>query len=185
MVKITLEADFAITLRLEHTKDITSLGSSVYLWSGWKKHHWPADIVKPGIRLYGFDVKSRHFCVLLEITKGGSFKYRTREELSNKVQKLTGWIPDKADPHWKKIPIAEPGKYCSGLAIRWRVIKPINIPWSRRFSQLGWENLRYLKPKTNPKCWLIKTTEGGPGFTDHWADVLSEKVVAGLACNQI
>lgn len=173
-----LEADLAITLRPEHIKDITSLGSSVYLWSGWKKHHWPADIAKPGIRLYGFDVKSRHFCVLLEITKGGSFKYRTRQDFSAKVQKITGWAPDKADRHWKKIPVAEPGKYCTGLAIRWRVIKPVKIPWSQRFSQLGWEKLKSLKPETKPRYWLIKTTEGGPGFTDHWADFLSEKVVA-------
>ncbi|MCG2760251.1 MAG: DUF3883 domain-containing protein, partial [Candidatus Delongbacteria bacterium] len=30
----------------------------------------------------------------------------------------------------------------------------------------------------NSQCWLIKTTEGGPGYRDHWADFMSEKVVA-------
>jgi hypothetical protein len=38
--------------------------------------------------------------------------------------------------------------------------------------------LRPLRPKRESNYWLIKTTEGGPGFTDHWADFLSEKVVA-------
>lgn len=32
--------------------------------------------------------------------------------------------------------------------------------------------------RANPQCWIIKTTEGGPGYPDHWDDFQSEKVVA-------
>lgn len=178
MNKVNLDADFAITLRPEETKDITALGRSSYLWSGWKKHRWPAYIARPGLQIYGFDTKLHQLCVLLEITKGGSFSYRTRKEFSTKVQKITGWVPDTDDPHWKKLPIAKQGKPCTGIAIRWKVIKPVAISWPHRFSQLGWEKLASSNAPTNSRCWIIKTTEGGPGNIDHWLNFQEEKVVA-------
>src|SRR5262245_38993154 len=114
----TLEANFAMTLRPGEAKDVQQL-ETYYLWSGWKKHHWPADIIQPGLRLYGFDTESRRFCVLLEIIKGGSFIYRTLKEFAYKVDKLTDWPPRQDDPHWSRLPTAQAGKYCTGIAIRW------------------------------------------------------------------
>ena len=32
--------------------------------------------------------------------------------------------------------------------------------------------------KRKPQYWVIKTTEGGPGYTDHWEDFVAEHVVA-------
>jgi hypothetical protein len=135
------DADYAITLRPSETENLEFLESSSFLWSGWKRHHWPADIIRPGLRIYGFDMVSRRFCVLLEVTRGGSFTYRTRWEFANRVLKLTSWEPDHNDPHWPMIPVAETGKHCTGVAFRWRVIKPVSISWPYRFSQLGWKRL--------------------------------------------
>src|SRR5438094_443085 len=137
-----LEADFAITLQPKEARDLEYLETSCYLWSGWKRHHWPANIIRHGVRLYGFDKRTRRLCVLLEITRGGSFSYRTLREFRTKVTALTGWQPAKDDPHWNGLPIADSNKYCTGVALRWRVIKPVSIKWETRFPQLGWQKLR-------------------------------------------
>lgn len=137
----TLEADFAITLRPREAKDLAELERGYYYWTGWRRRHWPADIVRPGLRLYGYDTGSRCLCVLLEVTRGGAFDYSTLEEFARKVKKLTGWEPLRNDRHWGRLPIAQPSKQCTGIALRWKVIKAVNLPWDHRFPQLGWERL--------------------------------------------
>ena len=132
-----LEADLAMTLGSPEEVD----PDSYCYWTGWKNHWWPADVIQPGVRFYGFDKKSRSFCVLLEVTKGGSFTYRTHKEFASKVFKLIGREVNEDDPHWPRIPAGKAGKYFTGLALVWKVIKQVTIPWPRRFHQLGWERI--------------------------------------------
>ena len=58
-----------------------------------------------------------------------------------KVKQRTGWTPSKSDPHWKRIPSGGDGHPASGFAIRWKLPKRVNIPYRKRFPQLGWEQL--------------------------------------------
>jgi HNH endonuclease len=132
-----LEADFALSLpHVEAEKPELSMH-----WTGWKKHQWPANEIEPGVRFYVFDLKSRRYCALLEVTKGGGFNYRTRSEFERQVKKLTGWWPSHEVPHWSRIPSGERGRLYTGFAIRWKVIKRVDIPGDHRFPQIGWERL--------------------------------------------
>ena len=81
MKQNALEANFAMSLGTPEGADL----ESYWNWQGWKKHWWPADVIQPGVRFYGFDKKSQGFSVLLEVKKGGSFTYRTHEEFAKKV----------------------------------------------------------------------------------------------------
>lgn len=56
--------------------------SQLYHWTGWKNRHWPADIVRPGQAVYGFDNGDRLLKVLFRITHGGSFTYQSKHEFA-------------------------------------------------------------------------------------------------------
>src|SRR5437773_1455729 len=96
-----LEADYAITI---NARGRLSEGWS---WTGWKHHKWPANVVRPGLLIYGFDLrkKVRALTVLLKITAGGSFSFRTMKEFQREVQNLTTRPPDPNldQEQWQKI----------------------------------------------------------------------------------
>lgn len=121
------------------SSDLETLRSE-YLWTGWRNRHWPADLLRPGLRLYGFDKATRRLFVLLELSHGGSFTYRTRSEFSRRVEELTGWEPDLDD---KDVPECKRSdRPCTGIALRWRVLRQIDIAFPvARFPQLGWARL--------------------------------------------
>lgn len=135
------EAYIAISLRRGEAADLRALAESRFMWNAWKRHYWPLDVIRPGLKLYGFDKHARRFVVLLEITKGGAFAYKSRSEFVRSVKRLTGWKPWLNDPGYHPPPLPEPGKQNSGLAIRWKVLKPVDIAWKGRFPQLGWLKL--------------------------------------------
>lgn len=110
-------------------------------WSGWKRHHWPADMLRPGFRFYAYDKQSRFLFALVEIVRGRSFTYRTLAEFRRKVKQIAGYWPDRDDAYWKKLPLPRNGEPCTGYAIRWKALKEVNIPWRGRFPQLGWARL--------------------------------------------
>lgn len=76
MNRFDLEADYALSLRIGEADDLKKLKRR-FNWTGWRYRHWPADILRPGLRVYGFDPKSRMLEVLLEVTSGGAFPYST------------------------------------------------------------------------------------------------------------
>lgn len=135
------EADFAICLKPEEAGNIANLDKGFYYWNGWRNRHWPADVIRPGVRLYGFDPRPnmRKLCVLLKITRGGSFYFRKKSEFNKQVKKLTGWEPNTGHPQWAQIPIVSPkGRPSTGVALRWKVIKRVSINLSVRFPRIGW-----------------------------------------------
>jgi hypothetical protein len=138
------EADFVVTLRPHEVRDIDQIGS-YWFWTGWRRKHWPADVVKPGVKLYGFDKRSRRLVALLQITRGGAFRYRNGAEFKRRVRKLTGWSPSEEDPHWKNI-LGSGKADRTGIALRWRLIRPVDEPFKGKFPQLGWLRLTDLRP---------------------------------------
>jgi len=138
------EADFAVTLRPDEVADIQNI-ARYWLWSGWRRRHWPADVIKPGLKLYGFDKQKRRLVALLQITKGGTFKYRSGAEFKRRVYKLTSWSPSEHDPHWKNI-LGSGKAERTGIALRWRLIRTVDEPLKGKFPQLGWLRLTELQP---------------------------------------
>jgi hypothetical protein len=138
----SLESPIAMTLRPGEADNLAQLEHHTYYWTGWRWRHWPADVVRPGVLFYGFDTRERSLQVLLKVTRGGTFTYKTKREFEDKVKFLTGWRPDRRDPHWKNVPAAGGGRFNTGIAMRWRVIKGVHIPIDVRFPRLGWLNLR-------------------------------------------
>jgi hypothetical protein len=138
------ESPFALSLNPGEAEDLRELELHRYYWTGWKRRHWPANILRPGTRLYGFDRRYRALRVLLEVTRGGAFLYKSKREFARKVEQLTGWRPNPNNSHWARIPPASGSRADTentGIAMRWRVIKPVRIPISGRFPQLGWLKL--------------------------------------------
>lgn len=135
-----LEADYAMTLVPGEGDDIHEGDDRYWHWNGWKKHHWPADIIGPGLKLYGFDTRPnrRRLCVLLEIRRGESFRYRTREEFQRRAEELTGCRLNPNDSRWEELPESDGDRPCTGIAFRWRVVKRVQIPLDIRFPRLGW-----------------------------------------------
>ena len=135
------EADFAICLKPEEAEDLKDLGEHYYYWNRWRRRHWPANVIHPGMRLYGFDprLNMRKLFVLLEITKGSSFNYRKKSEFSSQVKEITGWKPAVNHPQWVQIPEASAKEIpCTGVTLRWKVIKPASINLPGRFPRIGW-----------------------------------------------
>jgi hypothetical protein len=152
----SLESPIAMTLRSGEADNLAQLERHTYYWTGWKRRHWPADVVRPGALLYGFDTRERALQVLLKVTRGGSFTYKTKREFEEKVELLTGWRPDRHDPHWKNVPPAVGGRFNTGIAMRWHVIKGVHMPIDVRFPRLGWLN---FDPKHNPSQDVDPTEE--------------------------
>jgi hypothetical protein len=121
-----LTADFAMTLSRREAEHPEKLATDAWYWTGWTRRLWPANIIRPGLRIYGFDPRplpvGRRLCVLLEITRGGSFSYSSKASFGREVKALTGWRPDPANPHFDRIPSGNVRQPCTGIAMRWRVV---------------------------------------------------------------
>jgi hypothetical protein len=135
-----LEPDFALSLTRDDRSD------SGLWWSGWKRRHWPAKKLRPGLRFYAYDKQTKTLFALLEVVRGAAFTYRTKREFSKKVKEVTGRWPRRDHPHWRRLPLPKKRERATGYAIRWKKIKPVNIPWYGRFPQLGWARLSSNKP---------------------------------------
>jgi len=99
-------------------------------------------MLRPGIRVYRVDTETRRLVVLPEVTRGGSFPYRSKTSFSRKVRELTGRSPDPREPYGSRLPSASSAQRpCTGLALRWKVVKRVSIPLDVRFKQLGWLRL--------------------------------------------
>lgn len=160
------ESHFAMTLLPSEADDLRELEKSSY-WTGWKRRHWPAEVLRPGRTFYGFDTRERALRVLLRVTRGGAFVYRTKPEFASKVEKRTGARPGPDYPHWKNIPNAPPGRFNTGIAIRWRVVKPVRIPLEVRFPQLGWLRLDPSVPVARDVDPAEQFLEGGRQVQKH------------------
>src|SRR4051812_28533970 len=94
----------------------------LWQWNGWRNKRWPSNIIEPGLRFYAFDGRKnrRMLCALLEVNRGGSFRYKTREDFARQVEELTGRFPDRKEPRWDELPEPEDGKPCTGIAFTWK-----------------------------------------------------------------
>lgn len=137
--KPSLEADVALVIRPREFDDL----ENYFWWTGWRRHHWPADLIRRGFRLYAFDKRPQERCLraLIEVSRGGAFAYRSKRDFSSKVRRLTGWLPDAHDPHFAQIPVPRDGQRCVGIAMRWKKVKDVRIPMKGAFPQLGWRRL--------------------------------------------
>jgi len=161
--KPKLVADVAMSL-----KGCTDVPRGTW-WSGWKRQHWPAALLRRGFRFYGYDKYTKSFFGVIEITRGGTFTYRTRREFKRKVSQVAGHSLDPNDPHFGSLPLPSRGKYCIGYAFRWNRIAPVNIPWPRRFPQLGWERLSKDLGNTPTTDAEATYREGGRTYRRHLA----------------
>lgn len=138
------EADIALTLSPGEATHLSDLEDQWY-WTGWTRRLWPANVVRPGLHIYGFDTRpaplGRRLCVLLEVTRGGSFSYTSKATFARQAKELTGWEPGRIDPHFKRIPSGSTSRPCTGIALRWRVVKEVSFPLDGRFPQIGWRKL--------------------------------------------
>jgi hypothetical protein len=145
-----LEANYAISMQPNEAAAFEVDNQRLdefWTWTAWKRRHWPADIIHPGLQLYGFDLRKnrRELFVLLKVTHGGAFRFESMDNFVEQVQELTeGWTPDKeADPNsndkWQDIEerLQQAGT-CTGICVRWRVLKKVSIPLRGRFPMLGW-----------------------------------------------
>jgi len=117
---------------MEHHADktryaMTADPSDQLHWTGWHRRHWPADIIRRGLRFYAFDKKSRRFTAVLEITKGHSFSYTTKVRFAKKVKDSIGTLPYRKDAHRDRIPESQSGQPCTGIAFRWRIVEEADI----------------------------------------------------------
>jgi hypothetical protein len=152
----TLEADYAITLRPSgtdtfQTRDLNWI-ERAFEWTGWKRSMWPADVIAPGLHLYGFDLRKeeRQLFVLLSILKGGRFSFRSMQEFAETVASLIGHQPAPEDDDYSRKKWTEianrleknRGEKLYGICYTLKVIKPVAIPLPGEYPQLGWCNLR-------------------------------------------
>lgn len=159
------EAPVAISLLADdfaHIRDRSRL-----LWSAWQRCHWPATVVQPGLCFYAFDTRRRAFAYLLEVTHGGAFTYRTRQEFNRHVTKITRVPPDPDDPYWTARKVPPPGVEFHGIALRWRVLKAVNLPYMERFPQLGWLRLPGAPLASRASSLIDAYDEGGRILRQH------------------
>jgi hypothetical protein len=168
--KTKLVADVAMSL-----KGCTDVPRGTW-WSGWKNQHWPADLLRRGFQFYGYDKYTKTLFGLIEITQGGTFTYRTRQEFKRKVKRVAGHSLDPSDPHFENLPLPAKGRFCVGYAIRWKRVAPVHIPWPRRFPQLGWERLSKDLGKTPTIDEKTIYREGGRTYRRHLAIERSGKL---------
>jgi hypothetical protein len=110
-------------------------------WAGWKRHYWPADMLRRGFRFYAYDKQSRTLFELVEVVRGRSFTYRTLDEFARKVRQLIGRSPNRDNAYWRGLPRPTKNRPCTGYAIDWKTVRSVKIPWRGRFPQLGWARL--------------------------------------------
>jgi hypothetical protein len=147
------EADYAVTIQPHEAAAFEASPLSLnerWTWTGWKNHHWPADVVRPGLLVYGFDRRRdrRKLFVLLQATRGGGFLYRSMPEFVENVRRLTGLEPnryadDDSEAKWDEVEQRLGSRTaCTGVCMRWRVVKEVAISLPGRFPRLGWCALR-------------------------------------------
>lgn len=166
MAQRRIEADFALSIPGLGASDIEGLRRRhLFWWSGWKRRHWPANVIRPGLRFYGFSGARDELFVLYEIVRGGSFAYRTRNEFDREVKRLTSRNVGRYDRHWKRLPTARGSGYCTGYVIWAKPLKAVSIACTRRFPQLGWLNLADA-PMADSEA-LDNFAEGDPRIRSH------------------
>ena len=165
--KPRLEAWVAVSLRPGEADDLDVLEHRRFLWNAWKRRHWPAEVVRKGLRLYGFDPRTRTFRALLQITRGGSFIYRFKRELSDEIHRVTGWRPSFQDRYGRAAPTPSGDAYNTGVALRWRVLKRVDIPFKGRFPQLGWLRLNPERGVVGDLDPFEAFAEGGRQIRSH------------------
>src|SRR6267143_667002 len=82
-------------------------------WAGWKRHYWPADMLRRGFRFYAYDKQSRSLFALVEVVRGRSFTYRTLAEFSKKVRQIVGSSPNRENAYWNKLPLPTKAHPCA------------------------------------------------------------------------
>ena len=145
-----LAADYALSISNEEAAyaeahDRASLDRRGY-WTGWKRRHWPADVVRPGVKFYGFDKRPDRRClsVLLRVTAGDSFNYTTKRGFSRGVNRIVGGPMNRDDPHYERVALPEGGPPCTGLALRFKVVRfvdDVDAQIPENWPQLGWRKL--------------------------------------------
>src|SRR2546427_2405003 len=132
-----LQAAYAITLDPNAPRDPRGL-PRIFRWSGWKRRQWPAEVIRPGLLLYGFDKRTRRLAVLLKVLRGGTFTYRSLGEFSRRVRALTRLSPSTDDPYWPTLPAATRARPRTGGVVRCRAGKRVDIPRHGRLHKLRW-----------------------------------------------
>ncbi|MCC6812163.1 MAG: HNH endonuclease [Deltaproteobacteria bacterium] len=130
-----LQAHYAVT-HVGDEQDPRDASREYYYWSGWTRWLWPAQILRPGLKFYAFDVTQRKLWGLFEVTHGGAFEYASKQEYATHVKRLTGWTPDRAEPKWQSIPVSG-----IGITMRWKHLAKSNISLGGRFPRTGWLRL--------------------------------------------
>jgi hypothetical protein len=163
------EADIAISLRPTEAANLDQyFEDGGGHWTGWQRRHWPANIVRPGLRLYGFDVRpeQRRLCCLLRVNRGGSFTYRSKVEFAKQVGRITGWKGIHNDVHWHRIPGGSKHRLSTGVAMSFEFIKRVNIDLGPiRFPQIGWLKLNRINESDTADLY----EEGRRFLRAHWA----------------
>lgn len=149
---LKLDADFAVSL---HPSEVERFDRDIYLlneswgWTGWKARQWPADVIRPGLKFYKFDLRpdKRRLCALLAITRGGAFEFSSMDEFEREVVKLTGRRPHSGEDDDSKKKWAEVEKRladhhrCTGICFCWDVVQPASVNLPGQFPRLGWCDL--------------------------------------------
>lgn len=164
-----LNADIAVTISVAEAENLDWFERTGDRgnWTGWQRHHWPADIIHPGLRVYAFDTRPdrRRLCMLLEIEEGESFQYVNKREFIRNVQRITGWSRQERDPHFNRIPRGSAARPCTGIALTYRLIKRVNIDIGRiRFPQIGWLKLAEVSDIDSADIYY----EGGGQLREHF-----------------
>jgi len=137
---LAFDADIAVTL---YPEDGIPEEHPYIRWSGWSRRNWPLKHIAPGLRLYGFDTKTRSLRILLEASRAGWFEYTSWRSFAAHVRKILGESPDPNSLHRDRMPFGEPGSPCYGYAIECKAISEVSIPWPiRRVPPIGWFKLR-------------------------------------------
>lgn len=151
--KIELEADYAMTLHPTeeaiYDRGVTHL-NQCWNWTGWTTNQWPASIIRPKLKIYKFDKRedNRRLCALLELTHGGTFKYRSMQEFADEVFNLTQRRPDPnedndSEEKWADVRARlQKKRCCIGICCRWTVIRAVSIPLKGQLPRVGWIKLR-------------------------------------------
>jgi hypothetical protein len=175
-----LECDIVLSLRPDEASDLNVLKDCIH-WCAWKHRHWPADVVRRGLRLYGFNRTTRRLCVLLEVSRGGSFEYSSRSDLRKQVKRLTGFWPDEADAYTRNVPVPQNGERCHGVALKWKIVKVTDIAFDGKFPQLGWQRLTSLEGNADLEVEDEVYPEGDPRLRAH-VEAERNPALRRLAC---